>query len=71
MFMALLVIIASIIAGTAAHALHPKCGKARCTQDAYGRGAEERRRALPWRQRYDPRMHALFVLLLGVVALDV
>jgi hypothetical protein len=38
------------------------------TQDAYDRGAEKRWRALPWRQRYDWRAIALFVLWLAAVA---
>jgi polyferredoxin len=37
------------------------------TQDACDRDAEKRRRALPWRQRYDWPMLALFVLWLAVV----
>jgi len=39
-----------------------------CAQDAYDRDAEERRRALPWRERYDWHALALFVLWLAVVA---
>ena len=38
------------------------------TQDAYDRGAEKLWRALPWRQRYDWRAIALFVLWLAAVA---
>ena len=38
------------------------------TQDAYDRATEARRRALPWRQRYDWPALAVLVLWLAVVA---
>ena len=40
-------------------------------QDARDRDAEERRRALPWRERYDWHALLLFAAWLGVVAFSV